>query len=74
MQLDTGTFVRRRPELDGYFTSLGTGDYRGPYGYGRPAHAPDPNARYGFSGRSVALGNGSGPSGAARMEPFHSPR
>jgi hypothetical protein len=26
----------------------GEGDFRGPYGYGRPAHKSDPNARYGF--------------------------
>lgn len=24
------------------------GDYRGSYGYGRPAHGSDPNASYGF--------------------------
>lgn len=24
------------------------GDFRGPYGYGRPAHKSDPNASYGF--------------------------
>jgi hypothetical protein len=24
------------------------GDFRGPYGFGRPAHRPDPDARYGF--------------------------
>lgn len=24
------------------------GDFRGPYGYGRPAYKPDPNARYRF--------------------------
>ncbi|HWT30097.1 MAG TPA: hypothetical protein VN240_03630 [Propylenella sp.] len=23
-------------------------DFRGPYGFGRPAHRPDPNASYGF--------------------------
>lgn len=25
-----------------------SGDFRGPYGYGRPAHRADPEARYGF--------------------------
>ena len=24
------------------------GDFRGPYGFGRPAHRPDPDAKYGF--------------------------
>jgi hypothetical protein len=24
------------------------GDFRGPYGFGRRAHRPDPNAKYGF--------------------------
>ena len=28
--------------------SPGKGDFRGRYGYGRPAHRPDPNAAYGF--------------------------
>ena len=27
----------------------GTGDVRGTYGYGRPAHGSDPQARYGFT-------------------------
>jgi hypothetical protein len=26
----------------------GAGDFRGPYGFGRPAHRPDPDAKYGF--------------------------
>jgi hypothetical protein len=25
------------------------GDFRGPYGFGRPAHRPDPDAKYGFA-------------------------
>lgn len=27
---------------------IASGDFRGPYGYGRPAHRADPEARYGF--------------------------
>lgn len=34
------------------------GDFRGHYGYGRPAHRSDPNARYGFD---VNLGKGKQP-------------
>jgi hypothetical protein len=32
------------------FTQVGQADYRGPYGYGRPAHGSDSNAQYGFGG------------------------
>ena len=29
------------------------GDFRGPYGYGRPAHRPDPSGHYRFEPHSV---------------------
>ena len=31
------------------------GDFRGPYGYGRPAHMQDPNAEYGFQPEVMPL-------------------
>lgn len=33
----------------------GRGDFRGPYGYGRPAHKADPSATYVFSPSSFAV-------------------
>ena len=36
------------------------GDFRGPYGYGRPAHRPDPSGQYGFEPRAVRLEAGTG--------------
>ena len=33
---------REQPERSG------RGDYRGAYGYGRPAHGSDPRGKYGF--------------------------
>ncbi|MGN6582462.1 MAG: hypothetical protein ACTHJV_02025 [Rhizobiaceae bacterium] len=30
-----------------------SGDFRGPYGYGRPAHRPDPSGHYHFEPRAV---------------------
>ena len=32
----------------------GVGDVRGAYGYGRPAHGSDPQARYGFESNKPA--------------------
>ncbi len=32
------------------FVNLAQGDFRGRYGYGRPAHRADPEARYEFRG------------------------
>jgi hypothetical protein len=29
------------------------GDFRGPYGYGRPAHRPDPSGHYRFEPHAV---------------------
>jgi hypothetical protein len=46
------------------------GDFRGPYGFGRPAHRPDPDAKYGFEPdpnralpprADVLAGGGAGP-------------
>jgi hypothetical protein len=34
--------IGRRPKPEGF------GDFRGPYGFGRRAHRPDPRAKYGF--------------------------
>ena len=36
------------PSSDWQGLSSGEEDYRGRYGYGRPAHGSDPSARYGF--------------------------
>jgi hypothetical protein len=33
----------------------GQGDFRGSYGYGRPAYRPDPEARYSFAPVSRVL-------------------
>jgi hypothetical protein len=33
----------------------GVGDVRGTYGYGRPAHGSDPQARYGFEPKPPAV-------------------
>lgn len=41
---------QNRPPDDGKHE--GRGDYRGPYGYGRPAHKTDPFAVYEFSPES----------------------
>jgi len=38
--------VNTTPEWAHLF--MGEEDYRGRYGYGRPAHGSDPSARYGF--------------------------
>lgn len=42
--------------------SSGTGDFRGAYGYGRPAHKADPAAEYGFdAGPLRVAGSAPGP-------------
>ena len=35
-------------QLGGVASSGGQGDFRGPYGFGRPAYRPDPGASYDF--------------------------
>ena len=37
-----------RPENDAILSEEASGDMRGPYGYGRPAHGSDPRAHYAF--------------------------
>lgn len=31
------------------------GDFRGPYGFGRPSHRPDPQATYGFKPEAMRV-------------------
>lgn len=42
------------------------GDFRGPYGYGRPAHRADPNAKYGFQPNAMPLLRSPAPSVATQ--------
>ena len=43
---DTDSMAGRYPNRSG---PDGDADFRGRYGYGRPAHKPDPAAKYGFA-------------------------
>jgi hypothetical protein len=47
------------PEL----SPTGKGDYRGRFGFGRPAHGSDPDAQYEFGGPEQSVTTGEQPTG-----------
>lgn len=54
--------MAREPDTSKADEPEGEGDFRGAYGYGRPAHGSDPEASYGFNLRPHTLPRPGAPS------------